>query len=521
MAIRSTIRSNELISSIVVFLVALPLCLGVALASNAPISSGILAGVIGGIVIGLLGSSPISVSGPAAGLTAIVAASISEFGSFPLFCSAVVFAGFLQIGLGYLKAGRLGDFFPSSVITGMLSAIGLILIMKQIPHAIGLDKSIFGDVSFLEHESENLMTAIGHGFDQSLSAIHWGATFICVFCIIMMVIWDKIVIRKMTKLKLIPSALVAVILSIIINETILPYFNLMIEREHLVQLPYDGQWSSFIQSFSMPDFSLIHTLTFWKIVITLGMVASLETLLSLDAATKIDPLKRTCDQNKELLAQGIGNVVCGLVGALPVTAVIVRTTANVTAGALFKWSAIFHGLWLLIVVNSVPEILAKIPLACLAAILLMVGHKLISYQVIKKIYHKGWIQFIPFVVTIAAILATDLLIGIFIGMFVGIFFILKRDYRRVMVFTKMDDEYLIRFNKDISFLNKSELRNILLQLPNKCKVNIDGSRSVLIDDDIIETIEDFQLSSINRDIDVKITKSSLALHPFFKNITAS
>jgi MFS superfamily sulfate permease-like transporter len=510
------LRSQEVISSVVVFLVALPLCLGVALASNAPISSGILAGIIGGVVIGLLGSSPISVSGPAAGLTMIVSTAITDLGSFPIFCAAVVFAGLLQIVLGIFKAGKLGDFFPSSVISGMLAAIGLILIIKQLPHAIGLDRSIFGDVSFLEHESENILTALGHGFDQSLSAVHWGATIICLFCIATMLLWDKVITKKFPQVKLIPSALLAVVFAIIINETIFPTLGLYVSDEHLVRIPYDGNWSTFFGSLSFPDFGLVNSVIFWKAVFTVGIVASLETLLSLDAATKIDPLKRNCNQNKELVAQGIGNTLCGLVGGLPVTAVIVRTTANVTAGALYKWSAVFHGLWLFLVVNLAPGLLSMIPLSALAAILLLVGHKLTSFLVIKKAYKKGFMHFIPFAVTIIAILATDLLVGIMIGMVIGIIFILKRDAGRVMVFTKMDDQFLIRFNKDISFLNKSELRQILLALPDDSMLTIDGSRSVLIDDDIIEVIEDFQLSASTRGIKVQLTRSPLALHSYFK-----
>ncbi|MDH4467137.1 MAG: SulP family inorganic anion transporter [Bacteriovoracaceae bacterium] len=514
----TNIRSNDFISSIVVFLVALPLCLGIAIASNAPISSGIMAGIIGGIVIGLLGSSQISVSGPAAGLTMIVAMSIKDLGSFPLLCAAILVAGILQILFGILKAGKIGDYFPSSVINGMLSAIGIILIMKQLPHAVGLDRAAMADVSFLEHEeNSHIWSSILSGFEQSVDVIHLGAALLCLLSISFMLFWDKVAVKKVTSLKLIPSALLVVVLGILFSQMIFPAIGITFEAEHLVQIPYDGNWSSFFSSITFPDFSLLFTPLFWKISFTIAFVASLETLLSLDAATKIDPLKRSNDQNKELVAQGIGNFLCGLIGALPVTAVIVRTSANVASGGLYRWSAVLHGIWLLLIVNIAPNIIKMIPLASLAAILLLVGYKLTSIQVLKNVMAKGKDQFIPYFITIVAILFTDLLVGIIIGMVVGIIFIIKRDQVRCMLFTFIDDHYLLRFNKDISFLNKSELRKIFMSIPNNSKITIDGSRSVQIDIDIIETIEEFQLSCGSRKIEVVIMRSPLATHPYFKS----
>lgn len=362
-----------------------------------------------------------------------------------------------------------------------------------------------------------LWTSLARGFDQSYQAIDFGAALICFLSLGLMLTWDKWISVQWPKLKLIPSALLVVMLGVALNEYVLPHIDHPLAPEHLVQVPYDGQWSTFFASLSFPDFSLLSHGIFWKVVFTIAIVASLETLLSIDAAIKIDPLQRNCNQNKELLAQGAGNMLCDLFGGLPITAVIVRTSANVAAGGLYKWSAVFHGFWLLLAVNLMPDLITKIPLASLAAILLLVGYKLTSAQVLIKMYRKGMMQFIPFATTIAAILMTDLLIGVIIGMMIGVTFIIKRSSKRVMVMTQLEDHYLLRFMKDVTFINKSQLRQLLLALPDSCNLTIDGSRSVMIDDDIIETIEEFQRSGPNRGINITLNKSALALSPYFKD----
>lgn len=507
------LKPNDIRSSVVVFLVALPLCLGVALASNAPLSSGILAGIVGGIVLGLMGGSAVSVSGPAAGLTVIVAGAIAELGGFPQFATAVVISGVMQIAMGFLKAGELGNFFPSSVIKGMLAAIGLILIMKQLPHLVGWDKDYMGDMGFEQADGHNTITEIFYAF----KGLHFGATIIGLLSIVIILGWDKILAKKFKKLSLIPSALIAVIASIALNETLfLSNPNFLIELDHLVRLPYTGGFSSFFASIALPDWSSFSNYATWKVAVTLAIVASLETLLSLDAADKIDPLKRTSFKNKELRGQGVGNLISGLLGGLPITAVIVRSSANVASGGLQRSSPLLHGVWLLLSVVLIPDLLSRIPLATLAAILLLVGWKLTSPALYKQQWNRGKAQFIPFVTTVVAILFTDLLIGIGIGLAVGLFFVLKANAQSSVIRTTLDDQVLIRFSKDVSFLQKNKVRDYLRALPDNSSVVIDGSRSIYIDDDIVEVVEDFMTSCESRNITVTLQKSSLALCKLFK-----
>lgn len=507
------LHATDLRASIVVFLVALPLCLGIALASNAPLASGILAGVIGGIVIALLGGSDVSVSGPAAGLTVIVAGAITQLGGYAPFATAVALAGIIQLAMGFLKAGELGNFFPASVIKGMLAAIGLILILKQLPHAVGWDASFMGDESFGNVDGENTASSILHAWER----LHWGATLISAMSIALMLFWDKLLVKKLPQLQVIPSALLAVIMGVGLNELLLKGIPMWeIETTHLVQLPFTGGIDSFVQGLAWPDFSAISNPAVWKVAFTLAIVASLETLLSLDAADKIDPYKRLSKKNKELRAQGVGNLLSGLVGGLPMTAVIVRTSANVTGGGLHRTSALFHGIWLLAAVILIPGLLNRIPLSALAAILLLVGWKLTSPKLFMQQYKMGWTQFIPFVVTVSAILFTDLLVGIGIGLLFGLFYVLKMNAQSVIMKIKQDDHVLLRFSKDVSFLQKARLRGILRDLPDNTSIVIDDSRSIQIDHDILELIEDFVDSAPGRGINVRLQKSSLALAPMFK-----
>jgi MFS superfamily sulfate permease-like transporter len=508
------LKSNDIRSSVVVFLVALPLCLGIALASGAPLASGIISGIIGGIVIGIFGGSQVSVSGPAAGLATIVAAAILELNGMPAFSMAILLAGLMQLAMGVFKAGELGNYFPASVIKGMLAAIGLILILKQLPHAFGWDADYMGDESFGSLEGRNTFTDILIG----LRRFHNGATVVGLGSIALMLFWDKYLTKKVPRISLFPSALAAVLFGVILNEFVLLHFeHYRIESEHLVQLPFTGGVGSLLASLSLPDWSAMSNFATWKVAITIAIVASLESLLSLDAADKIDPLKRTSMKNKELRAQGIGNFLAGLCGALPMTAVIVRTSANVTGGALTNRSAILHGVWLLLAVILAPHLLNRIPLASLAAVLILVGWKLSAPKLFKEQWKLGMAQFIPFTITVVAIILTDLLVGIGIGFLVGIIFVLKSSSRSaVTVVEHNNNQMLIRFSKDVSFLQKPRVRALLRGVANGTHVVIDGSRSIHIDRDIEELIEDFMHSAAGRDINVQLQKSSLALSAMFK-----
>jgi MFS superfamily sulfate permease-like transporter len=505
---------HDLPASIVVFLVALPLCLGVALASGAPLFSGIIAGVVGGIVVSVLSGSALSVSGPAAGLTTIVLASIQSLGSFELFLLAVVLAGGLQFLLGVAKAGTIGNYFPSAVIKGMLAAIGLILILKQIPHVFGYDRDFVGDESFIQSDGENTFTEIL----QAINYVQPGAFIICLTSLAILILWERPLLKKNKYTALIPAPLLVVAAGITLNEIFkISGNNLTVESEHLVALPVAPNIYSFFNQFTFPDFSGIVNQQVWISAITIAIVASLESLLSIDAVDKLDPFKRITPLNKELRAQGIGNMVSGLIGGLPVTSVIVRSSANVTSGGKTKSSAISHGLLLLFTVLLIPGLLNKIPLASLAAILLMVGYKLVKPSLIKEMYRKGKDQFIPFAITIIAILLTNLLQGILIGIAIGLVFLLKTNFHQALFSVNENGNYLIRLTKDVSFLNKALLRKTLREIPDDSTVIIDGARSTFIDNDILETIEDFQQSAFNRNIVVELKYSVTSSNPFFKS----
>ena len=494
-------------SSLVVFLVALPLCLGVALASNAPLSSGLIAGIIGGIVVGFLSNSHISVSGPAAGLTVIVATAITDLGSFDVFTMSLVFAGLIQVIFSFVNGGSIGNYFPSSVIKGMLAAIGLILILKQLPHAVGYDADFFGDESFVQKDGQNTFTQLIQAFQST----HLGATIVSLVSLLIIIGWEKIASTGKALFKIIPGALIAVVTSIVLNEVFKSAApNLAISGDHLVVLP------DFISGFMLPDWSSISNPKIYSTAVVVAIIASIESLLSVEAADKMDESGRITSKNRELFAQGVGNTLSGLVGGLPVTAVIVRTTANISGGAKSKMSTVFHGMWLLICVATIPFVLNLIPLSCLAAVLLHVGYKLTKPELIQSMYKKGWNQFIPFAVTILAILFTDLLTGIIIGMVVGFVFVIRSSAHKSIVMVHENDQYLIRFHKDVSFLQKSVLLNYLSQIPKNASVIIDGSKSVYVDEDITEIVNDFIKRAAADNIQVELKKSSLALSPIFK-----
>lgn len=500
-------------SSLVVFLVALPLCLGIALASNAPMAAGLYAGIIGGIIIGTFSGSSISVSGPAAGLTVIVAGAIQTLGSFEAFTLAVFISGLLQIIFSLFKGGTIGDYFPTSVIKGMLAAIGIILILKQFPHAVGYDSDFMGDESFEEKSG-------GNTFSQLLQAFrlfHPGAVVVSLIAMAIMMTWENQAARKIKFFQLIPGALVAVIFSIVLNFSFgFISSDLVLSGEHLVTLPFSGGFGDFFGGFNMPDWSQMTNPKIFAAGVTIALVGSIESLLSVDAADKIDEEGRVTDKNRELLAQGIGNSLSGLIGGLPITAVIVRTSANVTAGAKSKLSAIFHGLWLMLCVIFIPHLLNMIPLAALAAVLLLVGYKLTKPELIKKMYEKGMNQFIPFAFTIFAILFTNLLMGILIGIVVGFVFVIKSNMHKSIVMVKEENMFLIKFYKDVSFLQKATLQKIFGGIPENATVILDGSTSVFVDDDIVDVIEEFMKRGKCTGIDVQLKKSSLALCPLFQ-----
>lgn len=480
---------KDLAAGLVVFLVALPLCLGVALASNAPLFSGILAGVIGGIIVGLLSGSQTSVSGPAAGLTAIVAAQIGALKGFDAFLLAVLLAGVIQIVLGLIKAGSVAAFFPSSVIKGLLAAIGLILILKQIPHALGHDPDYLGDESFDQPDQENTFSELV----KSVLKIHPGAALIGIASFALLMAWEKSKLKK----SVLPAPLVVVVLGVLASLGLRRIgAGFEIESSHLVQVPIAEGLSGVAKLLAFPAFSQLNNPLVYKAALTVAIVASLETLLNLEAVDKLDPEKRPSPPNRELIAQGIGNMISGFLGGLPMTSVIVRSSVNINAGGKTKLSAIFHGVLLLACVLLLPHVLNLIPLSALAAILLATGFKLASPKLFKQMWSEGMNQFLPFVITVGAILLTDLLVGIFVGFAVSLLFILrsnfKRPMHRIMEHHVGGDVLRIELANQVSFLNRAALTNALDAVPSGAHVLIDARTTDYIDPDILDLIEEYR-----------------------------
>jgi len=487
-------------ASIVVFLVALPLCLGVALASGAPLLSGVISGIIGGIVVGFISDSQVSVSGPAAGLTAVVLSAIATLGAFDIFLLAVMIAGLIQLIAGLFKTGFIANYVPTNVIKGLLAAIGIILILKQIPHAFGLDRDQEGEFAFLQLDGENTFSEllnIGSYFS-------YGAVIITVLSMAILIGWDKTPLKK---LKFIPASLLVVIVAALINilfKNIFP--ELYLGSKHLVQIPPIDSFNSII---TLPDFSQIGNMQVWVSAITIAIIASIETLLNLEAVENIDPFKREASSNRELVAQGIGNMFSGLVGGIPITSVIVRSSVNVQSGAQTKLSTVLHGILLLVSIIFLSSIINLIPLSSLAAILLVIGYKLAKIDLFKDMYKKGMDQFIPFVVTIVAIVFTDLLVGIMIGLAVSLFFLLKSNYNNPFQIHKetlnIGKTIRIELSEQVSFLNKAALKEVLWNLPENTKVLIDAVKSDYIDHDVLELLKDFKETvSVSRGIQVNI-----------------
>lgn len=496
---------NDLPASIVVFFVALPLCLGIALASGTPLFSGLIAGVVGGIMVGFLSGSQIGVSGPAAGLAAIVLTAIGTLGGFENFLVAVVLGGLIQIFFGILKAGVIAYYFPSSVIKGMLTGIGIIIILKQIPHFFGYDANPEGDFAFFQVDGENTFSEI----INSVNSISPGATLIAITGLAVLILWDKILSKKAKLFQLVQGPLVAVVLGIL-------YFAITqessvwgISSEHLVKVPVPESIETMKSLLRFPNFSVIGNTEVWITAFTIALVASLETLLCVEATDKLDPHKRTTPTNRELLAQGVGNTISGLLGGLPVTQVIVRSSANIQSGGRTKVSTIIHGFFLLISVLLIPRLLNMIPLSVLAAILFIVGYKLAKPQLFKKMYNLGWKQFVPFAVTVVGIVFTDLLIGIGLGLAVGIMVILIKSYQNshfLHIEDKSNGTHKIKMTlaEEVPFFNKGAILKELDNLPENSHLELDVRKTRFLDNDIVEILEDFSEKAKNKGINIKL-----------------
>lgn len=494
---------HDLPASIIVFFVAMPLCLGIALASGAPLFAGIIAGIVGGVVVGLSSKSEMGVSGPAAGLAVIVMAAIASLGSFEAFLVAVVLAGVFQAIMGYLRLGTIAYYFPTSVIKGMLSGIGIIIILKQIPHALGYDKDYEGHFSF----------DYSAGFVSNLKAIAGGITpaaiIISVISMAILLIWETSFVKRFHIFRMLQGPLIVVAVGILLTNLfrsgVIPYD---LDAEHLVNIPVAATVGEFFAQFTLPDFSYLANPSVYWTAFVLAVIASLETLLCVEATDKLDPYRRVTPTNRELKAQGLGNIVSGLIGGLPITQVIVRSSANIAFGARTRLSAILHGFLLLISAFAFPSILNMIPLATLACILFVVGYKLAKPSLFRAMYKLGWGQFIPFVVTVVAIVFTDLLMGIGIGLAVAIFYILRGHYRNAYALNILTNgngkQYRLILAEEVSFLNKGSILQLLNCIPNQTDAVIDGSATRVIDHDVIEIIRDFDVSAKNRGISVQV-----------------
>ena len=489
---------TDLPAGLVVFLVAIPLCLGIALASGAPALSGILSGIAGGIVVTLFSNSSLGVSGPAAGLVAIVVVAIEDLG-FENFLLAVVISGIIQIVLGFLRAGTIGYYFPTAVIKGMLVAIGLIIILKQIPHAVGYDKDYEGDLSFWQKDGFNTITELGHAFE----VLTLGAVIISAVCLGILILWETKWIKQFSFARIIQGPLVAVVAGVLLNLIFRAINGPALNEEHLVTLPTSGLMSELVY----PSLEKIGDWNVYRIGVTLAIVASLESLLCAEATDKLDPQRRQTDLNRELKAQGIGNIVSGMIGGLPVTQVIVRSSTNIQSGAQSRLSGFFHGILLLVCVAAIPGVLNLIPLAALAAILLVVGYKLAHPSKFKAMYGIGWTQFLPFIITVVAILCTDLLIGIIIGLVASVFFVLKNNYVKSswMHEEEIDGRqtYRLVLAERVFFLNKGTILLELNKVQPGAKLIIDASETTFIDQDVVDIFNDFETNAKFQDIEVE------------------
>jgi carbonic anhydrase len=499
---------DDIPASLVVYLVALPLCLGIALASTGDsnhLFAGIIAGVVGGIVVGFISGSNLGVSGPAAGLITIVTGAIATIGSFEGFLVAVILSGIIQVIAGFLKAGVIGHYFPSAVIKGMLAAIGITLILKEIPHAVGFDADFMGDESFFQFDKHNTLSELLY----ALKELSPGAIITTILSIIILILFEKPFLKKISLFKILPGALFVVLLGIAINVFLGFYFPAyQPEKNHLVQLPIANSFKEFSTFFIHPDFSVLSKSNVYAIAFTLALVGSVETLLSADATDKLDPKKSHSPRNLELKAQGVGNIVSGFLGGLPITQVIVRSSANITSGGKSKLSTIVHGALLILTAVLIPSVLNLIPLASLSAVLLMVGYKLSKLDLYKQMFRLGIEQYLPFISTIIGVLFTNLLIGIFIGIIVSVFFILRKNYRNNFtskIYNSGENKTIeIILSEEVTFINKGSILSMLNKLPNESIVQIDGSKCKDIDYDVLEILNEFK-SHTSKDKKIQLT----------------
>ena len=503
-----SIASNfkfDLPSSLVVFLVALPLCLGIALASGAPLFSGLIAGIIGGLIVAPLSGSPLGVSGPAAGLAVIVYGAIEELGSYPTFLAAVVVAGVAQVLLGVLKAGVIGYYFPSSVIKGMLSGIGIIIFLKQIPHAVGYDANPEGDFSFIQQDGHNTFSEMSY----MLGNLSNTAMLISGLGLLILILWEQKFIKNLSFSTIIQGPLVVVLMGIGVNVFFANYEGLALNASQIVAIPVNDGFSSFLTQFTTPDFKAFLNPSIYAIGVTMAVVASLETLLCVEATDKLDPYKRITPTNRELFAQGAGNIVSGFIGGLPITQVIVRSSANIQSGGRTKTSAFLHGALLLICAFSIPKLLNLIPLSALAAILLLVGYKLAKPSLVVNMWRRGRSEFIPFAITVLGIVFTDLLSGIALGLVVAVVFILWENFKIPYKFDikhyENGEPIVISFSESVSFLNKASIQRTLNTVPDDSKIILDASATLNMHLDVKEIIEEFQISAVLRNIEVVLT----------------
>ncbi|MDR9374507.1 MAG: SulP family inorganic anion transporter [Schleiferiaceae bacterium] len=497
--------NKDIPSSIVVFFVALPLCLGIALASEAPLFSGIIAGIVGGIVVGLISKSPSGVSGPAAGLVVIVVSAINTLGSFEAFLAAVVLGGVIQLILGFLKAGVIGYYFPNSVIKGMLAGIGIIIFLKQIPVAFGYVGESFENFEFIQSSGENTFSAIAHIFDKISPA----AIGITLLSLLILFVWENHLKQKGKVFKILPASLIVVLLGVLINILIPNGSTWALQDKQMVHVPVPDGINSFIGQFMFPDFSVLASIDVYIVAITIAIVASLETLLCVEATDKLDPEKKNTPTNRELIAQGTGNIVSGFIGGLPITQVIVRSSANIQAGNKTKMSAVFHGFLLFISIILIPNFLNQIPLSSLAAILLLVGYKLAKPSLFKQMINLGKKQYIPFLVTVLGLVFGDLLIGIGLGLAVGIIRVLIESYKNSHFLHLQDEDgdkkhVKMNFAEEVTFFNKGAIMRELSQIPENSFLEIDVRNTKSLDYDVLEILDDFAKRAKKKNINIHL-----------------
>ena len=490
---------RDLSASLVVFLVAVPLCLGIAVASEAPPIAGLIAGIVGGIVVGGISGSRLGVSGPAAGLAVIVAEAITGLG-FETFLAAVVLAGVFQVALGFAKAGVVAYFFPNAVIKGMLAGIGVIIFIKQIPHAFGYDKDPEGDFAYLQRDGETTTSELVNMLDH----INPGAVVITVVGLLLIIFFNSAFAKTNAVLKHVPGALMAVLAGVAL------FFAFQgtewaLTPEQTVSVPVLDSIGEITSLFVFPDWSGLAQWKVWLTGGTIAIVASLETLLCVEATDKMDPKREVTPTNRELIAQGVGNALSGLVGGLPVTQVIVRSSANLQAGATSKASAMLHGVWLVLAIVLFPVAMNYVPMASLAAVLLVVGYKLANPATFVAQYRRGFSQFAPFVITVVAIYFTDLLMGIGIGLVAATLFLLYGNFRTPYFAGrsrhKEGETLFLELSEHVTFLNKARIREALNELPDDSKVVVDGRRAAVVDPDVMDVLEDFKLHAADHNID--------------------